>query len=63
MGQPEHLWSKDSEVHKSAAVHPDYGRVFMVGRRRGERQFVFPRELGGKLQSDGVFSLERLRFA
>lgn len=59
----EHLWGKDSEVDKSAAVHPDHGRVFMVGRKRGERAFVFLRELGGKLQSDGTFSVDRLRFA
>ncbi len=59
----EHLWGKDSEVDKSAAVHPDHGRVFMVGRRRGERAFVFLRELGGKLQSDGAFSIDRMRFA
>ena len=59
----EHLWGKDSEVDKSAAVHPDHGRVFMVGRRRGEHAFVFLRELGGKLQSDGAFSIDRMRFA
>lgn len=58
----EHLWGKDSEVEKSTAVHPDHGRVFMVGRKRGERTFVFLRELGGKLQSDGAFSPDRLRF-
>lgn len=59
----EHLWGKDSEVDKSAAVHPDHGRVFMVGRKRGQREFVFLRALGGKLQSDGAFSIDRLKFA
>jgi hypothetical protein len=57
-----HLWGLASEVEKSAAMHPDYGRVFMVGRKRGEREFVFLRELGDKLQSDGAFSIDRLRF-
>ena len=58
----EHLWGKDSEVEKAAAVHPDYGAVFMVGRKRGERDFTFLRELNGKLQSAGAFSIDRLRF-
>lgn len=57
-----HLWGLASEVEKSTAVHPDYGRVFMVGRKRGEREFVFLRDLEGKLQSDGAFSIDRLRF-
>ncbi len=56
------LWGLASEVDKSAAVHSDYGRVFMVGRKRGEGEFVFLRELGGKLQSDGAFGIDRLRF-
>ena len=58
----EQLWGKDSEVEKAVASHPDYGRVFMVGRRRGDTQFVHLRELGGKLQSDGDFTVDRLRF-
>lgn len=57
-----HLWGLDSEVDKSAAVHRDYGAVFMVGRRRGERDFAFLRGLEGKLSSAGTFSVERLRF-
>jgi len=57
-----HLWGLESEVDKSAAMHPAYGKVFMVGRKRGERDFVFLRELGRKLESDGTFSVDRLRF-
>lgn len=58
----DQFWGKDSEVEKAAAVHPDYGRVFMVGRRRGENDFCHLRELGGRLQTDGAFEVERLRF-
>jgi len=58
-----HLWGDASEVDKSGAEHRTYGRVFMVGRKRGEREFVFLRELGGRLQSDGAFSIDRLRFS
>lgn len=57
-----HLWGLASEVEKSAAMHSAYGKVFMVGRKRGEREFVYLRELGGKLESDGTFSIDRLRF-
>lgn len=56
------LWGVASEVDKSMAEHVDYGRVFMMGRKRGEREFVFLRALGGRLQSDGAFSIDRLRF-
>ncbi|MGN6512982.1 MAG: DEAD/DEAH box helicase [Lysobacteraceae bacterium] len=58
----DHLWGKDSEVEKAAAVHREYGAVFMLGRKRGERDFVFLRALDGKLQSAGAFSIDRLRF-
>ena len=57
-----HLAGKDSEVEKASAVHPDYGRVYMAGRKRGERDFAFLRDLGGKLQSAGAFSVEQLQF-
>jgi hypothetical protein len=57
-----HLWGLPSEIEKSTAVHRDYGRVFMVGRKRGEREFMFLRELGDRLQSEGTFSIDRLRF-
>jgi hypothetical protein len=56
------LSGKDSEVDKAKAAHPDYGRVYMVGRKRGERDFSFLRDLGGKLQSAGAFSVEQLQF-
>lgn len=57
-----HLWGLDSEVDKSHAAHRDYGAVFMTGRKRGEKDFVFLRDLDGKLQSAGAFSVDRLRF-
>lgn len=56
------LAGKESEVAKASAVHPDFGRVLMVGRKRGERDFRFLRELGGRLQSAGSFSVEQLQF-
>ena len=56
------LWGKNSEVEKSFAEHREYGRVFMVGRARGEREFSFLRALSGKLERDGAFDPERLRF-
>src|SRR5690606_13215817 len=56
------LAGKESEVAKAAAEQPDYGRVYMVGRKRGERAFNFLRALGGKLQSAGSFSVEQLQF-
>lgn len=56
------LAGKDSEVDKAAATHTDYGRVVMVGRKRNERDFTVLRELGGKLQSAGGFSVEQLQF-
>ncbi len=56
------LAGKESEVEKAAAEHPDYGRIYMVGRKRGEHDFNFLRDLGGKLQGAGSFSVEQLRF-
>ena len=56
------LSGKDSEVDKASATHPDYGRVIMVGRKRNERDFTVLRDLGGKLQSAGRFSVEQLQF-
>jgi hypothetical protein len=58
----DHLAGKESEVDKASATHRDYGRVYMVGRKRGERDFSFLRELGGRLQSAGGFSVDQLRF-
>ena len=58
-----HLWGEPKEVEKSTAVHPDYGPVLMVGRRRGEREFHHLRKQGGRLETDGVFSVDRMRHA
>ncbi|PPT75605.1 helicase SNF2 [Xanthomonas arboricola pv. populi] len=58
----DHLWGKPSEVDKSAAIHREYGAVFMVGRKRGERDFFYLRELGGRLERAGSFDLDRMRF-
>lgn len=58
----DHLWGKPSEVEKAGAVHPDYGAVFTVGRKRGEAQFFHVRPLDGRLQTDGVLDVGRLRF-
>ena len=58
-----HLWGLDSEVDKNHAVHGDYGAVFMAGRRRGDKDFVFLRDLDRRLQSAGAFGVDRLRFA
>jgi hypothetical protein len=56
------LWNKDSEVEKAAARHPDYGDVFMVGRARGARDFIYLRKLGGKLDNGGAFDVARMRW-
>lgn len=50
-----------SEVEKAVAVL-DYGAVLRLGRKSGERDFTFLRELNGKLQSAGAFSIDRLLF-
>lgn len=55
-------WSHTHEAGKADARHIDYGAVFMVGRERGQRDFVHLRQLGGRLQTDGAFSLDRLRW-
>lgn len=57
------LWGNDHEAEKAQARHSDYGAVFMVGRERGQRDFVHLRKLGEKLASDGTFSIDRLRHA
>jgi hypothetical protein len=56
------LWNKESEVEKATARHPDYGDVFMVGRARGARDFIYLRKLGGKLDDGGVFDVARMRW-
>ncbi|MEO8461150.1 MAG: DEAD/DEAH box helicase family protein [Dokdonella sp.] len=55
-------WGDPHEVDKSAARHPQYGNVFMAGRERGERDFVGLRKLGERLQSDGKFEIEKMRW-
>ncbi len=57
-----HLSGNDDDVEKTKAIHRDYGRVYMVGRARGEREFRFLRELGGKLQGAGPFSIDAMRY-
>jgi hypothetical protein len=54
------LWRFDKEPEKSDAVHPDYGAVFMVGRKRGEKDFVVLKRQDAELKDNGRFSLERL---
>ena len=57
-----HLWRHPHEVDKALARHSDYGAVFMLGRERGQKGFVHLRKLGEKLDTDGAFALERLRY-
>ena len=57
-----HLSGNDDDVEKTKAIHRDYGRVYMVGRARGELEFRFLRELGGKLQGAGPFSIDAMRY-
>lgn len=58
----EHLWNKSSEVAKAGACHVDYGDVFMVGRQRGKRDFMYLRQLGDKLENSGAFDVARMRW-
>ena len=59
-----HLWGTPTEVEKSGAEHPDYGEVFMAGRARGQRDFVYLRRLGAenRLESSGSFDVARMRW-
>ena len=57
-----HLWGKLEEVDKATARHADYGPVFMVGRERGQDTFNHLRKLGNRLDKDGAFAVERLRW-
>lgn len=54
------VWERDEL--DAEAVHPDYGRVFMAGRRRDEKDFLLLHKDHDKLASDGPFALERLRW-
>ena len=56
------FWGKAEEVEKATARHTDYGPVFMVGRERGKSNFNHLRKLGGRLDTDGTFAVERLRY-
>ena len=56
------FWAVEEEVEKHGAVHPDYGTVFMVGRRRGEETFRHLRREGDRLMTDGDFAVERLKY-
>lgn len=55
-------WGVPHEVEKAGARHANYGDVFMVGRGRGQREFVYLRQLDGKLQSAGGFDIARMRW-
>lgn len=58
----QQFWGYRKEPDKAEAVHPDYGRVFMAGRRRDEKDFLLLHKDHDKLASDGPFALERLRW-
>jgi superfamily II DNA or RNA helicase len=58
----QQLWGFKKEPDKAEAIHPDYGRVFMAGRRRAESQFLMLHRHADKLDGDGPFALERLRW-
>jgi hypothetical protein len=55
-------WNDPHEAGKADARHADYGPVFMIGRERGQRDFVHLRQLDSRLRTDGAFSLDRLRW-
>lgn len=57
------LWGNPHDVDKAQASHRDYGDVYVVGRERGQRQFVYLRKLGERLQSSGTFDVARMRHA
>jgi hypothetical protein len=55
-------WGVPHEVEKAGARHADYGDVFMVGRSRGQSDFVYLRALDERLQSAGGFDIARMRW-
>lgn len=58
----EHL--QDYDRAKAAARHPVYGRVFMVGKRKGSEGFRFWRLTEqDELVDDGPFEAARLRYS
>lgn len=58
----QQLWNAFKEPDKAEAAHPEYGRVFMTGHKRNESQFLLLRKRGDGLDSDGDFSLDRLKW-
>jgi superfamily II DNA or RNA helicase len=56
------LWGDTHEVDKAGADLPDYGRVFLVGRRKGENGLSFLRSLGGRLEPESPFDVARMRW-
>jgi len=55
-----HLQPYDQE--KAGALHPHYGRVFMVGAGdRDRKELRLFRLVGGELEDDGLFEVMRLR--
>jgi hypothetical protein len=57
------LWREPREVDKAEARHVDYGDVFLVGRRRNERELMCLRKLNDKLDTAGDFRIDILRCA
>jgi len=58
-----HLWGAGKEPDKAEAVHTDYGRVYMIGRRRGESDYQFLRNANGRLEEESTFDIRRLRYS
>lgn len=58
----QQLWRFHKEPDKADAVHPDYGRVFVAGRKRDQSDFLMLRKHDHELDSDGPFAMERLRW-
>lgn len=56
------LWGQPKEIEKGGASHPQHGRVYMVGRRKGESEFKFLRPLQDRLEPEGAFEINRLRW-
>ncbi len=56
------LWNQPKEIEKGSAAHPDHGRVYMVGRRKGEPEYRFLKPLNDRLEPEGTFEIHRLRW-
>lgn len=57
-----HLWGHGKDVMKGAAVHPDYGAVYLVGRARGTAEFKYLRVLDNQLVPEAGFDISRMRW-